>query len=1034
MSVRGLALAARSTQPCRHELGLRRGRCRWRSAQHFFPQRCPVGRPRVERGAATRFVTASRRRRRRAAMWNGPAGRRRSSTTPRRGSELWTRVPLADHEVIAQLTQLAAAERRTSRRRCRTCFSSRARCSPGSRCCSPISPTAQRRLIEERDEASALALFPPRSSCSATAAATSSRGTCRDHVAAATGQRTPGRRRGRRLLILRAAGSPTKTRRRRAGRTTPARRRRSPGRRRRTAARFAALLGLSAPASSANTGRRRRARLARRLGPAGRLRGRLRDHENCPVPTVLPTPRRHADAAASAVRQRPQRLPDEGRDRRRWLGGAQGFTVTWAGALLVEQEGTYEFWAGAPTPGDDQPDCEAAEHRRWRVDAQPRPAQLGDPEPPLARRGGAPVIGRCRCGAAPTSSPSNSSSPARSSPVDEQVRPQHTGFQVKYAGPTAAASASQIPHRQLFAIQKDAPLGDRHRRTSARRGGVSGDALYRARCATSAAPTSAPSRRCCLRTGSRCRRNASRTDTSELGYMLGRRREFAGAAYYRCGGGFTPHAADFDFNFLPLARRLPSAGRPTARQPVAAAHPGDVRLVGADVRLHRRPRGRPPALRPPPVASVRRRRRKTQPADPGHAAAPHRRGRPRLAARLRYFQGQQVPVYAVTSADLEDERWTRPRLACRPLAARAAMLLCRQGHRRGAARPVGVRRSERGAVPARPKPATPTSRRSSATAAWRTASRAATRISSASMTGCASAGATRWWPTCATRTAWRCPGRRASSPPSRAISATSCCSTSRPGSASGPAASRRRSPPSRPSSAARRLGLEPGWAVTARLRAAVGPRVRHASTSGRRASAGSSTRRTGSSGTSWRRRAASRRSASSSDRLRDAQLTVAAPGGARMVARPAAAPARRPPSCCRPRGLGAAAAARAARGADLLGTPERDARPSWLALLPVRGSERQQATRRPSLRAAGAAAARRRNCRTGWRRRSGSAPGSGASPRPASPPAANAFAPHRAHGARGLRDLLRGVRLRASAVTRRVLLLAGRRRGTTSRR
>ena len=31
-----------------------------------------------------------------------------------------------------------------------------------------------------------------------------------------------------------------------------------------------------------------------------------------------------------------------------WLGGAQGFQVTWTGALLVDHDGTYEFWAGAP--------------------------------------------------------------------------------------------------------------------------------------------------------------------------------------------------------------------------------------------------------------------------------------------------------------------------------------------------------------------------------------------------------------------------------------------------------------------------------------------------------------------------------------------------------------------------------------------------------------------------------------------------------------------------------------------------------------
>ena len=50
-----------------------------------------------------------------------------------------------------------------------------------------------------------------------------------------------------------------------------------------------------------------------------------------------------------------------------WLGGAQGFSVTWTGALLVDHEGTYEFSAGGPTPEGEEPDPSICEHQRWRV-------------------------------------------------------------------------------------------------------------------------------------------------------------------------------------------------------------------------------------------------------------------------------------------------------------------------------------------------------------------------------------------------------------------------------------------------------------------------------------------------------------------------------------------------------------------------------------------------------------------------------------------------------------------------------------------
>ena len=76
--------------------------------------------------------------------------------------------------------------------------------------------------------------------------------------------------------------------------------------------------------------------------------GRERDRENCPVPTVLPS---------FATTLTPPQLPfasvhngflmKDSTDS--WLGGAQGFTATWSGALLIEQDGSYEFWA-CPRP------------------------------------------------------------------------------------------------------------------------------------------------------------------------------------------------------------------------------------------------------------------------------------------------------------------------------------------------------------------------------------------------------------------------------------------------------------------------------------------------------------------------------------------------------------------------------------------------------------------------------------------------------------------------------------------------------------
>src|SRR5262249_49534538 len=94
--------------------------------------------------------------------------------------------------------------------------------------------------------------------------------------------------------------------------------------------------------------------------------GRERNSRNCPVPTVLPS---------MGLTLTPEQLRyvtvhnglamKNANDA--WLGGAQGFEVKWSGALLIDHEGSYEFFAGAPTGEGEKPDLEAAEHRKWRV-------------------------------------------------------------------------------------------------------------------------------------------------------------------------------------------------------------------------------------------------------------------------------------------------------------------------------------------------------------------------------------------------------------------------------------------------------------------------------------------------------------------------------------------------------------------------------------------------------------------------------------------------------------------------------------------
>jgi hypothetical protein len=376
--------------------------------------------------------------------------------------------------------------------------------------------------------------------------------------------------------------------------------------------------------------------------------GKTRDRENAAVPTLLPslgaTPTAQ-EATFAGVRNGFLVRSSDGA----LLGGAQGFSVTWAGALLVDEEGTYEFWGGAPTPGNEKPEHEPVEGWQWRL---------------VLKRGARSwvLLSHHWPGEEDRRVGSRGLKRGAYEMTIELVRPdpdhphhQHAGFEVKYAGPDSRGERVVIPNRQLFSILKDKPWGDGIAGLS------QGASLYLNRYYTS-------SFRDIRRTYQRAFKallfahrlalfgRGDRQDESELGYILAHGSNFSGVAYSPRAAGFTPHPADLDFNFLPVTDDYHTP-------------PGDLRANPSQTRrqamfdwLER--------LFDYTVARedvVERRERhfwrlfeeasEAPSADPAHLlehlGVEHRN----RAAELRYFQGQAVDVYAVSGSDLEDERW-----------------------------------------------------------------------------------------------------------------------------------------------------------------------------------------------------------------------------------------------------------------------------------------------------------------------------------------------------------------------------------------
>jgi hypothetical protein len=288
--------------------------------------------------------------------------------------------------------------------------------------------------------------------------------------------------------------------------------------------------------------------------------GHVLDEHNCPVPTVLPA--LGLSPTARQLRQVAVRNGFALRDADdEPLGGAQPFTARWTGELLVETGGEYRFYAGAPA--EDEPDGEAAERDRWRVTLQ-----RGDRTWTLLSHGhGVDVApaGRSaplalRTGAYQITAEFEQRRPLHERPED--ICAERTGFEVAYRGPDTGGEVVPLPRHRLFRPFAAATLGDGL--------GLSGaqsrflDGQY------------SPSLRDIRRTYQRAfkallfarrfalsARRVPGYRQSELGYLLDDPQAFQGVSYYRTGqSAFGTHYAWFDPNLLPVADPYPPLPAP----------------------------------------------------------------------------------------------------------------------------------------------------------------------------------------------------------------------------------------------------------------------------------------------------------------------------------------------------------------------------------------------------------------------------------------------------------------------------------------
>ncbi|EOD63596.1 neuraminidase-like domain-containing protein [Amycolatopsis vancoresmycina] len=290
--------------------------------------------------------------------------------------------------------------------------------------------------------------------------------------------------------------------------------------------------------------------------------GPTRNALNAPVPTVLPA--LDFELTREQLQFAGIRNGFAFRDRSgEPLGGAQPFAVTWSGVLLIEERGEYRFHACLPGDGD-------ARHNRWRVTLgrgqkswtvlnhhRPgEPAPAGHSRPVPLRRGAYRITVEFE-----------QTEPDFSRPEDDC--PARTGFELKYSGPDSGGEPVVLPFDRLFRDTKDATLGEdivRSRPTAAALDVESGEAAA-AYLTGHYPPTLRDIRRTYQRAfkallfAERFRLSAHPVAgyrQSELGFLLDHPATFEGTTHHRTDEtSFSTHHAWFAPDLLPVSDHYP---------------------------------------------------------------------------------------------------------------------------------------------------------------------------------------------------------------------------------------------------------------------------------------------------------------------------------------------------------------------------------------------------------------------------------------------------------------------------------------------
>lgn len=398
--------------------------------------------------------------------------------------------------------------------------------------------------------------------------------------------------------------------------------------------------------------------------------GHERDEVNCPLPTLLPSLGLTLTAAQLQNVSILNGLAAES-ESGAWLGGAQGFTVKWSGVLLIDHEGAYDFSAGAPTAECERPDMGAIEHCQWRLcltrDGKTR-VILNHNWP--GQTGHTVACPHLKSGAYDITVEFTEPAPAFATKHEHRL---HSGFQVKYAGADTEGRLIQIPHNRLFRSTKELKRPDQDGNQGPWQDlgsgitGLSGGAMsflqtYYSSSLRDIRRTYQRALKALLFSHRFALSARRRSDGhSELGFMLAHPQNFAGLSYYRPGGGNNPfqaHAAQFDFNFLPILDNYspPTAAQDTRVQPSAqcttAMFDWWERTFDYD-----RARAQVRTRQDCELWTVFDAAVEQNPTNPGDLLRRMDAPKRDWAIDLQYYQDQFNTPYTLTSSDLADDRW-----------------------------------------------------------------------------------------------------------------------------------------------------------------------------------------------------------------------------------------------------------------------------------------------------------------------------------------------------------------------------------------